>query len=378
MAMVLEGVRVLELCEVFQGPLAGQILGDYGADVIKIERPQKGDSLRHSDTVANERGELGSYFAAVNRNKRSICLDLKNPSDKERFLDLVKDADVLLHNYRPGVLDKLGLSYNTLEKINERLIYAEASGFGQNGPLSGMAGQDFLIQAISGIAWKSTTSKDSPSFLNVPIADYTSGVLLAQGILLALLERHHSGKGQRVAVSLFSTLVAMQSLEAASTLNYGYETSWFERALNFTVQASDGWLIVIGFFRDNPLGMICNALGIEDLSANEKWGDKHNQAKNKEELAAILQPEFLNMTVDQAVNLMQDNGVLAAPILHFEETLKHPQTTANEMFVNVPVTGQKMKIALAHPVTLSKTPSTVRIGAPLLNEHAQEHWRKIT
>lgn len=374
MTTVLEGLRVIELCEVFQGPLAGQILGDYGADVLKIERPGRGDSLRHSDTVANARNEMGSYFAAVNRNKRSLALDLKLEDDRAFFLSLVAEADVLMHNYRPGVLDKLGFSYERLKQINRRLIYAEASGFGSSGPLSSMAGQDFLIQAISGLAWKTTKSKESPTFINVPIADYTSGVMLAQGILLALLERERSGQGQQVGVSLFSTLVAMQSLEAATELNYNYETHWFERALNFTVQASNGWLIVIGFFRDNPLSLISRALGLQDLSSTPAWSTKHDQARHKEEIANVLRPHFKNITVDQAVSQLQTEGVLAAPIYRFNEVLQHPQTQQNELIASVPVSGENPKHVLVHPIKLSRTPATIRRGPPKLNEHDHQVW----
>lgn len=372
MSTVLDGTKVLELCEVFQGPLAGQILGDFGADVIKIEKPGKGDSLRHSDTVANAQGKMGGYFAAVNRNKRSVCLNLKEDGDRAAFLRLVKEADVLMHNYRPGVLEKLGFGYAELEKLNPRLIYAAASGFGETGPLSGMAGQDFLIQSISGLGWKTTSKSDGPTFINVPIADYTSGVLLAQGILLALLERARSGRGQQVNVSLFSALIAMQSLEASTHLNYGYETQWYERALNFTAAASDGWLSVIGFFRDNPLELICRALEIPDLSQKPQWSDKHAQARHKEEIAAVLRPEFSRMTVEESVNKLQAAGVLAAPILKFEEALAHEQTRENGLVITVPVDGQEDMRLVANPLKLSRTPATVRRGPPALGGHRHE------
>lgn len=372
MSSVLEGIRVLELCEVFQGPLAGQILGDFGADVIKIEKPGKGDSLRHSDTVATAQGKMGGYFAAVNRNKRSVCLNLKDEADRAVFIELVKEADVLMHNYRPGVLEKLGFGYDKLEALNPGLIYAAASGFGQTGPLSGMAGQDFLIQSISGLGKKTTAGGDAPTFINVPIADYTSGVLLAQGILLALLERNRSGRGQQVNVSLFSALIAMQSLEAATLLNYDYETRWYERALNFTAAASDGWLSVIGFFRDNPLQLICRALGIEDLSLKPEWGDKHSQARHKEDIATVLRPLFAGMTVDECVDRLQGAGVLAAPILGLEQALAHAQTRENGLIATVPVEGQADMRLVGNPLKLSRTPATVRRGPPALGAHRNE------
>jgi crotonobetainyl-CoA:carnitine CoA-transferase CaiB-like acyl-CoA transferase len=372
MTTVLEGIKVLELCEVFQGPLGGQILGDFGADVLKVERPGRGDSLRHSDTVANSQGTMGSYFGAVNRNKRSICLDLKSPDDQAAFKRLLQEADVLMHNYRPGVLERLGFGYEAVRKINPRIIYAAASGFGDTGPLSGMAGQDFLIQSISGIAWKTTAPANAPTFINVPIADYTSGLLLAQGILLAILERQRSGMGQQVNVSLFNALIAMQSLEAATALNYDYETRWFERALNFTAQASDGWVTVIGFFRDNPLQLICKGLGIDDLSTTPGWTDKHGQAACKEEIAQVLRPHFRGLTVAQSVDKLQGAGVLAAPILDFDQALAHPQVEANQLITPVPVDGQADMRFIGSPVKLSRTPATVRRGPPALDAHRAE------
>ncbi len=372
MPSVLDGIKVLELCEVFQGPLAGQILGDFGADVLKVERPGRGDSLRHSDTVANAQGKMGGYFGAVNRNKRSVCLDLKDRDGQRVFRSLVEEADVLLHNYRPGVLERLGFGYKEIEQINPRMVYAAASGFGDSGPLAGLAGQDFLIQSISGIAWKTTAPDGAPTFLNVPIADYTSGLLLAQGVLLALLERERSGLGQQVNVSLFSALMAMQSLEAATELNYGYETRWFERALNFTAQASDGWLTVIGFFRDNPLQLICQGLGVTDLSKRPGWQDKHAQAACKDEIASMLRPHFLGFTVGECVHRLQQAGVLAAPILTFSEALAHPQTSCNGLIQGTPVAGQEDMRFVGSPVRLSRTPATVRRGPPAMDANRTE------
>ncbi|MHA7602668.1 CaiB/BaiF CoA transferase family protein [Alicycliphilus sp. T452] len=375
MGTVLQGTKVLELCEVYQGPLAGQILGDYGADVLKIERPDRGDSLRHSDTVANSAGKMGSFFAAVNRNKRSICLDLKAETDREVFLGLVREADVLLHNYRPGVMEKLGFGYEALECINPRLVYAAASGFGEQGPLAGMAGQDLLIQSISGLAWKTTVRGGGPTFVNVPIADFASGLLLAQGILLALLERVNSGHGQRVTVSLFNSLVAMQMLEAATQLNYSYETRWFDRALNFVAEANDGWVTVIGFFRDNPLQLVCKGLGVEDLSTRPDWGDKLAQAQHKEEIAELLRPAFRSLSVEECVNRLQAQGVLAAPILRFEQMLEHQQTRANQLIIDVPVAGQAPMRVIGSPVHLSRTPAQVRLGPPKLGANQGEGFR---
>lgn len=369
MTSALNGVLVLELCEVFQGPLAGQILGDFGADVVKIERPPRGDSLRRSDTVANGKGLMGSFFAAANRNKRAIQLDLKSDEGRESLFALIRSADVLLHNYRPGVMEKLGLGYDDLKKVNSRLVYAAASGFGETGPYARMAGQDLLIQSMSGLAMKTTNPSGEPTFLNVPLTDFASGVLLAQGVLLALLERSQSGQGQKVTVSLLNAAIAMQSLEAATILNFDYETRWFDRTLNFTLEVKDGWITVLGFFRDNPLRLICESLGLPDLSVELGIEDGPSQARRKAEIVPRLQPALAALTVAEAVDLLQRGGVLAAPIHTLQTALQLPQIQENGLITEVPVEGQAPMRVIANPIGLSRTPASVRLGPPAFGAH---------
>lgn len=366
---ILHGLTVLELCEVYQGPLAGQCLGDFGARVIKIERGPMGDPLRAGDFYASEEGLMSSYFAAANRNKESVCLDLKSEQGRTALLGLAASADILLHNYRPGVMERLGLGYEELKTINPRLIYAAASGYGETGPLAEMAGQDILIQSISGIASKGVASKGQPSFLNVPLTDYSSGMLLVQGVLLALLERAQSGVGQKVTISLLDTAISMQSLEAASELNYGYETRWFDRALNFAVQANNGWMTVLGFFRDNPLQLICKALDLSDLSIEMQLPTAIEQLANRDAIVERLAPMFRAYSVENAVHRLQGVGILSAPVLGFRQALEMPQVSHNGMIRSIPVQGQPHMQVIDHPLRLSRTPHTVRSGPPRLGEH---------
>ena len=372
---ILEGITVIELCEIYQGPLAGQTLGDFGARVIKVERGPIGDPLRGGDFHANAHGLMSSYFAATNRNKESICLDLKSDAGREALRALAARADVLLHNYRPGVMEKLGFDFESLAALNPRLIYAAASGYGETGPWAGMAGQDLLIQSLSGIARKSAlpgNPPERPNFLNVPMTDYCSGMLMVQGVLLALLERQRSGRGQKVTISLFDSAVSMQSLEAASELNYGQETRWFDRALNFAAQTRDGWITVLGFFRDNPLQLICKALGLEDLSATMQLPGAAEQMAAREAVAARLAPSFLAFDPADAVQRLQQVGVLAAPALEFRDTLALSQLRHNGMIREVPVEGQAAMKVIDHPLRLSRTPHEVRRGPARLGEHTRE------
>lgn len=366
---ILNDITVLELCEVYQGPLAGQSLADFGARVIKVERGPGGDPMRGGDFYASERNLMSGYFAAANRNKESICLDLKAEAGRAALLALVRTADVLLHNYRPGAMERLGLGYEQLAALNPRLIYAAASGFGETGPMAEMAGQDFLIQSISGIASKGAIASGQPNFLNVPLTDYASGMLLTQGVLLALIERARSGLGQKVVVSLLDAAMSMQSLEAASALNYDYETRWFDRALNFPIEAADGWLTVLGFFRDNPLQLICRALDLPDLSEELQLRTAAQQLPRRNDIVERLRPAFRNFTTADAVARLQTAGILSAPILGFDEALALPQIAHNGMICSVPVAGQDDMRVIAHPVRLSRTPQTIRKGPPRLGEH---------
>lgn len=368
---ILSGLTVIEMCEVYQGPLAGQTLGDFGARVIKIERGANGDPLRGADAHARERGLMSCYFAAANRNKESVSLDLKNPEGLQALLALVRQADILIHNYRPGVMEKLGLGYEALARINPRLIYAAASGYGQSGPMAAMAGQDIVIQSLSGIAANGLQPRGEPRFVNAPLTDYTSGMLLVQGILLALLERERSGTGQQVTISLLDTAVSMQSLEAASALNYDYETRWFDRALNFVVQARDGWLTVLGFFRDNPLQIICQVLELPDLSVEMGLPNADVQMAARDAIVERLAPAFRRFAVEDVVARLQAKGVLAAPILGLEATLTLPQVAHNGMVRSVAAGNQPAMRVVDHPLRLSRTPHDVRAGPPQLGEHTE-------
>lgn len=352
---ILEGINVVELCEVYQGPLAGQTLADYGARVIKIERPPVGDPMRLGDFYAAENNLMSGYYAAVNRNKECVCLDLKADEGRAALMELLKTADVVLHNYRPGVMERLGFGYEALSKVNPRLIYAAASGFGESGPLAEMAGQDLVIQSISGIAMKNARAPGVPNYLNVPLTDYASGLLLVQGILLALIERGKSGVGQKVTSSLFDAAIAMQSLEAASILNYDYETRWFDRAPNFPVEAADGWVTVLGFFRDNPLQLICEALGVSDLSTELGVPLAVDQIGVRDKIVERLAPEFRKFKAADIVARLQKVGILAAPVLSFEQALALPQVENNRLIVTVPVEGQADMKLVDQPLKFSRS-----------------------
>jgi crotonobetainyl-CoA:carnitine CoA-transferase CaiB-like acyl-CoA transferase len=369
---VLKGITVIEMCEVWQGPLAGQTLGDYGARVIKVERPPAGDLMRSNDFHASQRNWMSCYFAAANCNKESVCLDLRTEAGKEALRALLKSADILICNYRPGVMDRLGFGYEQVRELNPRLIYAVASGYGETGPLAGMAGQDMLIQAVSGIATKHAGRDGMPGIVNVPFTDFASGMLLMQGVLLALLERNRSGVGQKLSVSLLDTAIAMQSLEIASSVNYGYETHWFESGPNFTAKTADGHVIVLGFYRANPLQLMCSAIGAPDLSATLEFATLALQISRREEIAQYLAPYLLPLTSAEVAERFQEAGILCTPVLTLEQSIASPQVVNNDLFRTIPVAGQPDMKAIRHPIRFSRTTQELRSGPPRLGQHTGE------
>jgi len=372
---ILNGTVVLDLSEVYQAPLAAQVLGDFGATVIKIERPGSGEILRGYDSHATAQGAMSSYFAAVNRNKSSLTVDLKTEAGVAVVARLAARADVFLHNYRPGVMERLGLGYEQLEATNPRLVYAESSGYGETGPLSRNPGQDMAIQSLSGIAMGNARPDGSPALVNTPVVDFAAGMILAQGVVLALLERERSGLGQKVQTSLLNAAIAMQSLEAGSQLVYGYETRWINKSLNFIFQTKDGWITVLGFFRVNPLQLLCQALGIGDLSARGGLGTAAAQLARKDEIYDLLRPQFRQLTTEDALARLVKQDILCSPLLSLAEALDHPQVRHNGMVVEVPMAGEKRSEVVGNPLRFSRTPASIRLGPPELGADTDEVLR---
>lgn len=371
MSAPLQGVKVVEMAEVMQGPLAAQTLGDYGADVIKVERTA-GDLMRGLDRDATAAGKVSAYFAAVNRNKRSIVLDLKSAQGLDALHGLLGEADVFVHSFRPDAIRRLGLTYEDLSERHPALIYASASGWGESGPFSHKAGQDLLAQSISGMA--RTVGKPSlTSHLNpVATVDYASGSLLAQGVLAALLHRVRTGRGQHVSVNLLDTALNLQVLEAAARLMYDAELNWVQQWWSGEFETADGYLTVVGFFRENAVGLACKALGIEDLSSRPEFEGVANQAASKEEVNRLLAPSIKSRTTDEAVKLFDSVDLLCSPMLTLAECLKHPQVRHNDPFVQVRASGQEETRVVGRAVKLSDmTPRGHAERVPLLGEDTE-------
>lgn len=367
----LDGVLVLDMTEVMQGPLAAQTLGDYGADVIKIERAG-GDLMRGLDRDAVAEGQMSSYFTAVNRNKRSIQLDLKQPEGKRILHRLLERADVLVHSYRPDAVRRLNLAYDDVARQYPRLVYASASGWGDTGPLTHKAGQDMLAQSFSGLARTVANPAALAEFSPVATTDFASGMSLAQGILAALIERGRTGYGQHVSVNLLDTAIAQQMLEAASLLMYGRELNWVQQWWSGVFETTDGFVTVLGFFRENAINLACKALDLPDLSQQEEFNTTAKQAANRGRAHEYLAPHVKRLATAEAVELFDSVDLLCAPLLTLENALNQQQVTHNDRKVTVEVPKQAALDVIGHPVHMSSSSPRSRHTVPLLGQHSTE------
>ena len=367
----LEGVRVLDFTQVMMGPCCTQMLGDYGADVIKIERAGVGDLSRWS-VGEDPDGGNNPVFASLNRNKRSVALDLKSEADRQAALSLVESADVVVSNFRPGVMERMGFGYDDLRRVNPRIVYAVGTGFGLEGPYVHKGGQDVLAQAMSGAMHRRADPALPLSIYPTALADYAAGMHLVQGILLALLQREKTGEGQRIAVSLYNSMLAMQMQEAAMRMMRGRELNWAAMPLSGVFGTADGAIVMVGAFKENPLRDICRALGIDDLSADPRYDTLEQQTLNRAELQSIFRDGFADNTTAHWLARLDEVDILCAPVVTLEDALDDPQTACNRMIVELdPTAGGPVRL-VASPIDMSAAPFAVRRNPPTLGEHNDE------
>lgn len=370
----LDGVKVLDLTRVLAGPFSTMMLADMGAEVIKIEEPNKGDDSRQFGPFVN--GE-SSYFMNLNRNKKGITLNLKSPEGKEVFRELVKQSDIVLENYRPGTMEKLGLGYEELAKINSGIVYGCISGFGHFGPYKDRAGYDIIGQAMGGLMSTTGWPDGEPTRTGTAIADVLAGLSATIGILAALRSRDITGKGQKVDVALVDSVVA--SLEIINQIylvtgkNPQRIGNRYESIYPYdSFKASDGNL-VIGCGNDKLFGLLCKVMNMPELITDERFDKNPKRVQRHAELKPIVSEWTKDKTVDEIVDLLLKAGVPAAPINTIDRVVRDPHIAeAREMFVEVehPKAG-KMKITGSH-LKFSDTKAGVRTPAPLLGQHNTE------
>jgi len=371
----LSRIKVLDVSQIMAGPFCCMLLGDMGADVIKVETPGVGDQTRSSMGFKLKGSDSGG-FLALNRNKRSIELDLKNPAGLEAFYELVREADVLVENNRPGVAARLKIDYPTLAALNPRLVYASISGFGQTGPWSKRPGLDLIAQAMTGVMSVMGHPGEAPVKSSVPLADLGAGLFAAYGILSAVIGRGITGKGQYVDASLFETALGLSVWESAEYWGTGELPVPIGSANRMSapyqaVRASDRHF-VIGAANPKLWTALCRVIDRDDLVADARFIDNVARIRNREALIREIETEFARRTADEWVDALLAAGVPAAPIYNYAEALASEQAVAREMVMEIdhPVEG-RVKV-LGFPVKLSGTPQQVRYAAPLLGQHTDE------
>ncbi|RQS66648.1 CoA transferase [Burkholderia sp. Bp8963] len=373
--MPLAGVRVIDLTQVMMGPVCTQTLADYGADVIKVERKGAGDLSR--STFEPVAGADNPIFCSLNRNKRSVALDLRDGQQMAALKALIADADVVVSNFRAGVMDRMGLGYEACLKINPRIVYAIGTGFGETGPYAHKGGQDVLAQAMSGVMARRADESVPISVYPTALADYSAGMHLVQGILLALLHRERTGEGQKVNVSLYNSMLAMQMQEAAMIMMQDSEVNWAAMPLSGVFDTQDGPLVLVGAFKQNPLRDICAALQIEDLSLDPRFATLTEQFRHKAELHRIFRERFATNTRDFWLARLEEQDLLCAPVRDLREALVDPQTLHNKLIIEGEGEGQPVRF-IGSPIQLSRAPVSLRRAPPRLGQHTEEVLRTLT
>jgi formyl-CoA transferase len=370
----LAGLRVLELTQVMAGPFCGQVLADMGADVVKVE-PPSGDSTRRS-LGFTMKGDDTAAFLAVNRNKRSLVLDLKAPAHQEVLGRLVEGADVLLENYRPGVAARLGADWDTLSARNPRLIYASVSGFGQTGPYAQRPGYDLIAQGLSGVMSVTGEPSGDPVKCGIPIGDLSAGLFCAVGILSAVHARERTGRGQRIDTSLFEGALALSIWETAELWATGRVPGPLGSAHRLTapyqaLRTADGY-VTVGGNNQRLWERLCAAVGRPELVTDERFASNAGRMEHREALEAELESALAARGTDEWVARLEAAGVPCGPIHDYRQVFDDPHTQAREMEVTMshPVEGAVRGLGI--PVKLSDTPGSVRRAAPLLGEHTAE------
>jgi len=365
----LSGIRVIDFTQVMLGPVCTQMLGDYGADVIKIERKGGGDLSRTTFEPVN--GHDNPVFCSLNRNKRSVALDLKNPDHLAAVRALIAGADVVVNNFRAGVMERIGLGYDDCRRMNPRIIYAVGTGFGETGPYAHKGGQDVLAQAMSGVMARRADDALPLSIYATTFADYSAGMHLVQGILLALLQRARTGEGQKVSVSLYDSMLAAQMQEAAMSMMADTDLNWAAMPLTGVFETQDGAVVVVGAFKENPLRDICMALEIPDLSSQPRFATLQEQTRNKRELQSVFRERYRTNTTAHWLARLEAQDLLCAPVRSLREALADPQTAHNEMVLDGHDGEQPIRV-IGSPIRMSNAPVAMRRAPPRLGEHSVE------
>jgi crotonobetainyl-CoA:carnitine CoA-transferase CaiB-like acyl-CoA transferase len=367
--------RVIDMTQVRAGPTAARQLADWGADVIQVQMPEH---MRADDTLG---GQDGSDYQYTHRNKRSITLNLKSPAGIDILRKLAGTADVLLENFRPDVKHRLGIDYESLSKVNPRLVYASISGFGQTGPYADRPGFDQIAQGMGGLMSVTGLPGHGPLRVGIPIADLCGGIFAAYGVTVALLEREHSGKGQWVQTSLLEALIYMMDFQTARwTIDGeipGQAGNFHPTSIPTGVYRTKDGHINIAVFGTKIWERFCHALGAPEWVTDERSKSKANRSVHRDWLNAEIEKRLAHETSDHWIDRLNREGVACGRINNVKEVFEEPQVQHLGMLKTVVSNRLGEEKIVGQPVTLSRTPSTIARATPLRGEHTEEILREI-
>lgn len=372
MTSALQGIRILDLSRMLPGPYCSMMLADLGAEVIKIEEPKIGDPTRHSPPMIDGQS---AAFVQVNRNKKSIALDLKQAEGRDIFLKLASTADCVLEQFRPGVVDRLGIEYATVAAVNPKVVYCSLTGFGQDGPHRERSGHDLNYLALSGVLGLTTDERGKPVIPGVQVADLAGGMIAGVAILAALLARERTGRGQYIDVSMCDVMLSMLPVPAAHhfaghTIEVGgkYALSGAYPFYN-VYETSDGKFMTLGALEPKFWANFCRKVGCEELISRQ-----FDSGADREKLFDEVRAIFKSRTRDEWIELVREADCCCEPVLSMSEAFEHAQTRAREM-IHEP--GNVKSNQLGFSYKMSDTPPRWLTQAPALGEHTDELLREI-
>ena len=375
----LDDIFVLDLTRILSGPICTMLMGDMGADVVKIEPPPHGDDTRlWGPPFVNG---VATYYLSVNRNKKSLGLNLKSPQGREVLWKLIDRADVLVENFRPGVLKSLGFGYDDVARRNERIIYCSVSGFGQTGPYSERAGYDVVAQGESGLMDLTGYPDQPPAKLGSSLADIVAGLYAFHGILLALLVRHRTGRGQAIDIGLVDSLVSTLTYQAMIYFATGRSPVRMGTRHPSIVpyecfEAKDGY-VNIGVANDKHFGLLCQTLGFPDLASDQRFSTGPGRVANYDELRPIIADAVSRLARSEVMKMLGDSGIAVGAVNTVAEALEDPHLHAREMVAELTHPEYGPLRYLGIPIKLSDTPGRLGSAPPLFGEHNREVLRDL-
>ncbi len=374
----LSGLRVLDLSRVLAGPFCTMMLGDLGAEVIKVEKPETGDDTREWGPPFA--GGESAYYLSVNRNKKSVTVNFKSEAGRRVIRQLASQVDVLVENWRIGTMEAWGLGYDALRTLNPGLIYCAITGYGQNGPARNRPGYDFIIQAEGGLMSITGPVEGQPTKVGVAIVDQTAGMFATISILAALHERSRSGTGQYIDISLLDSQLGWLANVASNYFVTGLRPGRYGNAhpniVPYELFATEDRWIAIGIGNDRQWELLCKVAGWEDLAENNRFATNPGRVQNRDELIPLLQERFQTRRSQEWLDLIQTAGIPCGSVNNIDEIFRDPQVLARQMLQEIPhPTAGTIKMA-GSPLKLSRTPVRMDAPPPLLGQHTEEVLRQ--